>query len=213
MTTPREIDTAIAEQYHALAAAEQQLAYSRSHLYSLAGAQYYYRGRRRVTDMTLDEAVATVTTQAAYVAEYKAANGYVEDDGYHGTNWDTFRCPGRVATYQADEPAEQLAKLAERQAAAAAINAEIDRLEESYTGWSRFFLVTSSPGHIHSSMHCSSCRPTTTYGWLPQLSGKTEDAAVAEHGPTLCSVCFPSAPVEWTSGKKLTAAQAAKAAH
>lgn len=74
--------------------------------------------------------------------------------------------------------------------------------------WSRFFLVTSSAGHIHSTMNCSTCRPTTEFAWLPTVSGLTEVEAVAEHGPMLCSVCFPSAPVEWT----LTVAQAKKLA-
>jgi hypothetical protein len=60
-------------------------------------------------------------------------------------------------------------------------------------------------------MHCSSCRPTTTYGWLPDLSGKTENEAVAAHGPALCSVCFPTAPVEHVGGK-ITPSQAAKKA-
>lgn len=64
--------------------------------------------------------------------------------------------------------------------------------------WSRFFLVTSSHGHIHASRNCSTCRPTTEYGWLPNLSGATEAETVAEHGPMLCSICFPTAPVEWT---------------
>src|SRR5271166_137679 len=45
----------------------------------------------------------------------------------------------------------------------------IEEAESEYTGWSRFFLVTSSQGHIHSSMRCSSCFQTTTYGWLPEL--------------------------------------------
>ena len=45
------------------------------------------------------------------------------------------------------------------------------------------------------------------YGWLPKLSGMTEAEAVEEHGPALCSVCFPSAPVEWQGGK-ITKAQA-----
>lgn len=83
----------------------------------------------------------------------------------------------------------------------------VRKLEELYTGWSRFFLVTSSNGHVHSSMHCSTCRPTTTYGWLPELSGSTEAEAVADLGSNLCSVCFPTAPVEHQGGK-LTAAQA-----
>lgn len=68
--------------------------------------------------------------------------------------------------------------------------------------WSRFFLVKNHGGHIHSSMSCSTCFPTTRFGWLPDLSGLTEKDAVDAHGPLLCSVCFPTAPVEWTLGKK-----------
>ena len=72
-------------------------------------------------------------------------------------------------------------------------------IAEEYEGWSRFFLVTSSKGHIHSSMNCSTCQWTTTYGWLPDVSGLDEEAAVDAHGALLCTICFPSAPVEWTN--------------
>ncbi len=85
-----------------------------------------------------------------------------------------------------------------------ALLAQLKELDDQYTGWQRFFLVTSSDGgHIHSSLHCSTCHPTTQFGWLPQLSGLTEADAVADQGPRLCSVCFPSAPVEWTQGIKI----------
>lgn len=67
--------------------------------------------------------------------------------------------------------------------------------------WSRFYLVTSSVGgHIHASTGCGSRRSTTTFVWLPDLAGSDEAAAVAEHGPMLCTRCFPSAPLEWTRG-------------
>jgi hypothetical protein len=79
----------------------------------------------------------------------------------------------------------------------AELDAEYDRRP-----WSRFFLVTSSDGHIHSSMFCSTCRAGTEFGWLPELSGKTEAEAVKAHGPLLCTVCYPSAPVEWTKGRE-----------
>lgn len=68
---------------------------------------------------------------------------------------------------------------------------ENDRL---YGGWSRFFLVQ----HIHKSMYCSSFRPSTRIGWLPSVSGLTEEEAVAEHGETLCTICYPSAPTHLT---------------
>jgi hypothetical protein len=76
--------------------------------------------------------------------------------------------------------------------------------------WPRFFLCVSSDGHIHSSMGCSTCTYKTRFGWLPDLSGLDEAAAVAAHGAKLCTVCYPSAPVEWTNHFE-TAAAAKKA--
>jgi 8-oxo-dGTP pyrophosphatase MutT (NUDIX family)/GNAT superfamily N-acetyltransferase len=74
----------------------------------------------------------------------------------------------------------------------------INRHEDEFTrrgGWSRFFTVQD--GHIHSSRACHSCRPTTRFGWQPELSGKSEKEAVDDKGPYLCTHCFKSAPVEW----------------
>lgn len=79
-------------------------------------------------------------------------------------------------------------ELAEKREAAQAFD------KENYKGWSRFFLVE----HIHSSAHCSSFRPTTRVGWLPDVSGLTEAEAVAAHGEALCTICFPSAPTALT---------------
>ena len=72
--------------------------------------------------------------------------------------------------------------------------------------WSRFYLVPG--GHIHADTNCSTCnngRNLTKFGWLTDLSGKTEEEAVAEHGALLCTVCFPSAPVHWTNALELAA--------
>lgn len=78
----------------------------------------------------------------------------------------------------------------ETDATAAVINHE-----HNYTGWNRYWLVTSSPGHIHQSMECVSCYPTTTYALVPQLSAKRPPQAIDMFGPAMCSVCFPDAPV------------------
>lgn len=94
-------------------------------------------------------------------------------------------------------------------AALGALRERARELAEAYTGWSRFFLVPD--GHIHRSMACSTCRVTTQFGWLPDLSGDTEEAAVAAHGALLCTVCYPSAPVEWTNAHELAAAARAAA--
>lgn len=219
--TPRETDTELAAIWADIHKAQQQLAHSHGSLLRLAGAKFYYRGRQRVTDMTPHEAVAKVTERAAYVAAYKAEHGYTStetytdpDTGktetyeYQGTNWDAFQ----GAAHEADDYAEALAKLVERETVLADLMEREAAAQAAYTGWSRFFVVTSSAGHVHSSTSCSTCRPTTMYGWLPELSGKDEATAVAELGPTLCTVCFPTAPVDWTAGKKLTAAQAARKA-
>lgn len=93
----------------------------------------------------------------------------------------------QIAAYEA-----QLAELRpvreERRDAAVKYN------EDNYTGWPRFFHVV----HLHSNMHCSSFRPTTRIGWLPDVSGLTEAEAVAIHGEALCTICFPSAPTALT---------------
>lgn len=102
--------------------------------------------------------------------------------------------------WDARRHAEALDELAQAHARLEAVTAEIRALDAQYTGWSRFFLVVSSDGHIHSSRTCSTCNWQTEYAWLPDVSGLTEAEAVAAHGERLCSVCFPSAPVEWVEG-------------
>ncbi|WP_280404767.1 hypothetical protein [Nocardia brasiliensis] len=77
---------------------------------------------------------------------------------------------------------------------------EHDKIWENHGRWSRFFLVPD--GHIHSSRSCRSLWPRTLLSWLPELSGESEADAVKAHGALLCTFCFPSAPVEWTDGRK-----------
>ena len=80
-------------------------------------------------------------------------------------------------------------------------NLAVEEVEEEYRSrpWSRFWLVTTSNGHIHRWTHCGTCnrrgRPTG-FALVPYLSGQTAADAVADLGPALCSVCFPEAPVE-----------------
>jgi hypothetical protein len=85
------------------------------------------------------------------------------------------------------------AKEAEYVVIAESLRAAVIELDaKEYTGWTRFYLVK----HIHNTQHCSSFRWNTRIGWLPSVSGLTEQEAVAEYGATLCTKCFPSAPVE-----------------
>jgi hypothetical protein len=78
-------------------------------------------------------------------------------------------------------------------------------------GWNRYFMVTSSSGHIHSSMGCSTChkgKQDTTFALVADLSDADASEAVDIFGAALCSVCYPAAPVEFTNEVKITKAAA-----
>lgn len=171
--TPREVDTALAEIYKRRT------------------------DTNRIIDQALDTAHRIVGDQQHGRSEWKRDDADVETDlrklaeTYTPTPWSMHN------------PTKAVARLDAAYAELTRCDAEQRPLDDQYYAapWARFFLVTSSDGHIHSSMACSTCRVTTEFGWLPELSGQTEADAVAAHGPLLCSVCFPSAPVEWTVGK------------
>ena len=111
---------------------------------------------------------------------------------------------------QPERMATLISSLIEAEQAARVAREVVAVHERDYTGWSRFWLVTSSAGHVHSSTSCSTCYSTTGFAPYPDLAACDEVEAVAILGETLCSVCFPSAPVEYTTGKKITKAVAKK---
>jgi len=75
---------------------------------------------------------------------------------------------------------------------------QICELDEIYDQdpWTRAFLVINSNGHVHKSMDCSTCFPTTRYQWLVQYSNDDEKTIVDDAGQDACTVCYPSAPAE-----------------
>lgn len=111
------------------------------------------------------------------------------------------RAPDPGLAFERETWDRTLAALTAARATIAETEKEAAPLEAVYQDrrWTRFFLVTSSLGHIHTSMHCKTCFPTTQYHWLTDMSGLTEADAVRAHGAKLCTVCFPTAPVEWTN--------------
>ena len=111
----------------------------------------------------------------------------------------------------ADNVNEQIDKVEPARLAYVDAAAKIEPHEANYTGWTRYFLVTSSAGHVHNGTGCSTCRPSTTFSPVFTLSAATADEAIDELGATLCSVCYPDAPVESTGGK-ITKAAAKKLA-
>lgn len=196
--SPQVHDEAIAALYHGLAKAKQARQSKAYSIMSMAGYRRRYFGREQAWSrqttisgddwnterVTLEDALAKLENSDLDQRDLKAGK----------------------------TPRQALAALVDADQYIHEIKDQINFAEKQYTGWSRFFLVTSSPGHIHDSMHCSSCRPTTSYGWLPELSGKSETEAVEAHGPALCSVCFSSAPTEMIGGK-ISKAQAERKAY
>lgn len=185
--TPPQIDTMLSEAYGTLATAAAHQKMSQASLHYAVGdhKRYSYQGRRKVEtwSLTFDEVI---------------------DFDYDSLMpWD------QVSYDKAFE------MLNEAEAQMLAARKEIKTLDAEYArrgGWSRFFLVPG--GHIHKDMHCPTCNKMgqlTDFSWLPELSGLIEADAVAVHGAILCTVCFPSAPVEWTNGLEL-AEEAKKAA-
>ncbi|MCX5070863.1 hypothetical protein OOJ91_34005 [Micromonospora lupini] len=77
------------------------------------------------------------------------------------------------------------------------LNAQLARmapLEAIYEAhrWQRWYAVAG--GHVHTSRACSSCYPTTLWGWHFTLSGADHAAAVTEEGWRICTICVPGAP-------------------
>jgi hypothetical protein len=166
---PKIIDREIADLSIAAAKLERTIASVVEGFHHYVGDRRRYVGRTQVWGMTDAEAEERATA---------------------GTG---------VAPYDAQSLAMSFERRTAAQAELAKTYARMSELNAIFRAqpWSRFFLVRD--GHIHASQACHTCRVTTEFGWLPDLSGETEAQAVAAHGALLCTVCYPSAPVEWTN--------------
>lgn len=107
-------------------------------------------------------------------------------------------------------------KIAEKTAVANAILSETAPLDAEFTrrgGWTRAFLVDNGKnGHVHSSMHCHTCWPTTEFLWVTELSAADEATIVDEAGKAACTACYGTAPVGHRHGDSRIEAPARKAA-
>lgn len=79
--------------------------------------------------------------------------------------------------------------------------AEMAPLEAQYATqrWTRAFVVPG--GHVHSSMNCSTCYPTTEFGWVVEMSDSTQAEIIEAAGSRACTVCYPNAPVDAPAGR------------
>ncbi len=93
---------------------------------------------------------------------------------------------------------ESIEKVAKIKLEIGKVNIEIAKLNNIYKQdpWTRAFLVLASNGHVHSSMDCNTCFPTTRYNWLVQYSNDDENTIVEDAGQDACTICYPSAPAE-----------------
>lgn len=177
-------DAKLAEATNQLRAAMDRADNAANDIHRAAGDKTgYFRGRRHATwELSLDDAIDTAR---------KVAAGQVDVLGNRAA-WNLRNAPQRAtaALHARDIALEEIA----------AAHAVIEQLEQVWRDngrWSRFFMVPG--GHIHSSTACHTLHVTTQIGWLPDLSGESEAEAVNAYGSVLCTHCFTSAPVEWTT--------------
>jgi hypothetical protein len=196
-TPEQEHDDRLLALFAAADKAEQQLAW-KTDTYrreSLA------RGDRRQgwkvkDDRTLDEVAADMQARRDEQLPYWSDNKYTDAADVD-----------RMVAYSIGELNQTEQAYTDAAVAAADAYLAIKLHERQYTGWQRYFLVTSSAGLVHRSVNCSTCnkgRQATTFALLPSCSGRSHEALVAALGPSLCSVCFPDAPVAWTDEQRIS---------
>jgi hypothetical protein len=189
--TPADIDQELADLYRQAQTAENSL--------KAANVQLHYALNERQQRQGYGRRPTWPTTDAEALELLRAK---VADPEYQDVPWGT-------------SPHKALERYEAAVLQLRAIEAQAEPLNDEFQrrgGWSRFFTVQQHNGHIHSSMNCTTCNrgtSATQFGWNPELSGLSEAEAVAKLGPSLCTVCFPSAPVEWTVGRQQTAEEAA----
>jgi hypothetical protein len=173
--TPLEIDTQLAGLYELTDRLSRQNGSCLNLLHRAVGDGKAYHGSRQSWGMSHD---AVIDTAKAMVAEGRDRNLTI---GF-----------GKIARTLAE-----MARLDEERQAAESEIAALDAIYR-HDPWARYFPCTNSDGHIHATFRgCPTVRFDTSMAWRPGLSGKTVEEAIDELKETLCSVCFPGAPVEY----------------
>lgn len=79
-------------------------------------------------------------------------------------------------------------------------------------GWTRYYQVDNTNGHVHKDQDCKTCFPDTRYEWLVEQSGMSAEDLVKMAGEEACTVCFDWAPVDVLKQKSRLEAPKRKAA-
>jgi cytochrome c551/c552 len=106
---------------------------------------------------------------------------------------------GPLASYYAQDITRETAVSEVAAANSAAIRAKMAPYNAEYIrrgAWTRYFLVDSDNGHVHSDASVTRCSRTenTLHYWLTSESGRSAEAVVADAGERACTLCFPWAP-------------------
>lgn len=173
--TPKQIDAQLAEVYIQQFAAQRDLEYAVAAIHRAVGDDRTrvggYGSRRFEWGLDFEDALHQATQWA--------------DPAFGKDTWDRAKAQEALDKWTAVQD-----RLAELDARDARFHSEFLRRG----GWTRAFIVDK--GHVHSSMQCSTCYPSTRYSWLPELSDDDEDEIVAKAGERACTICYPSAPVD-----------------
>ena len=152
-----------------------------------------------MTDLTTQTPVEIDTALAEVLVRLGRAQSHLESAERHLADAKKAVAESPSTTYlkRAVESGEQRVAMYQfavqnEQAKAAPFHAEFDRRG----GWTRAFKVTNAGGHIHRSTACQTCFVTTSFAWLPQVSGSTEAEIIDLAGAGACTVCYPNAPVD-----------------
>lgn len=140
------------------------------------------------TPAEIDTRIAAIAVRRSEIemgfqrAEYVITNRYASDES--------------IAKAQADVKAlnAELADLID----------EVAPLNAAYRAqrWTRYYLVTNSNGHVHTSTECETCFADTSFGWLTQFSGTEQDEMGKLSGMDACARCFPNLPAEVMQAKR-----------
>src|SRR6187551_523531 len=162
--TPSQIDEQLAELYLAQHVNDARREQTINAIHSAVDSREYVRGdyRRKGyyrNTMTNAAAIAELRSRVEATRALMAAH---PDDLYDEANRAEFLAL-QVKPWNLDQQAGYLDRLEQIDAEDARIWAATKPLNDEYNRrpWSRFFRVTSSAGHVHSSMRCSTCYPAT----------------------------------------------------
>lgn len=99
---------------------------------------------------------------------------------------------------------EALAVLDELRAVHAEMTAVAQRGHDEFDrrgGWTRFYKVDNSGGHVHTTTGCRTTYASTAWAWPTQLSGADGAGVVEAAGPLTCLVCFPGEREDILAGR------------